>query len=288
MILKKDELNRVLNKIFFENEANLELNISEIEPNKNQPRHDFDENSLRELANSISQHGVLQPLLVRPLKDGGYQIIAGERRWRASQMAGLSELPVIVKNLTDSEVMEIALIENLQRENLSPIEEAQGYRYLIGNYNFTQEQISEKTGKSRSVIANSLRLLALPNSVISMVSKGQLSAGHARTLLSLKNKEDIEKMAKKVIEKNLTVRELEKICKNFYNENKVATKERKSLYDELEKCLKEELGRTIKINSKEGKNSKGVLEIEFYDDHDLSDIANRLSKKIIEKEGKNI
>ena len=284
MSLKKGGLGKGLDAIFSENDTENKsaefLRISEIEPNRSQPRSEFVEESLAELADSISQHGELQPLLVRPLKNGSYQIVAGERRWRASRMAGITEVPVIIRDFSDVEVMEIALIENLQREDLSAVEEAKGYRALMDTHDFTQEQVSKSVGKSRSVIANALRLLSLPESVLKMVSDNFLSSGHARTLLSLNNKKEIEKIAQKVIEEGLSVRELEKICKNL-NEPKLETKIKKienrtPFFDEIEICLKEELGRKVKVNSYNEKRKKGILEIEFYDEQDLATIARRL------------
>ena len=283
MSLKKGGLGKGLDAIFSDNDIDSKsvstLRISEIEPNRSQPRSDFDEEALAELADSISQHGVLQPLLVRPISDGGYQIVAGERRWRASRMAGLREVPVVIKELSDIEVMEIALIENLQREDLSPIEESKGYKALMDNYGFTQEQVAKSVGKSRSVIANALRLLSLPESVLRMVAENKISSGHARTLLSLNNKENIEKVANLIIEKGLSVREVEKLCKqmNEPKHRKKETQKRLPFFDEIEICLKEELGRKIKVKTYDSKKQKGIVEIEFYNENDLADIASRLA-----------
>lgn len=185
-------LGKGLDTIFAENEtedsnSSVMLKISEIEPNRSQPRRDFDENSLSDLAQSISQHGLLQPLLVRPLPIGGYQIVAGERRYRACRMAGLTEVPVTIRELSDTETMELALIENLQREDLSPIEEALGYKALIDEHGFSQEEVATSVGKSRPAIANSLRILKLPDSVLEYVKQDKISAGHARALLMLDN-----------------------------------------------------------------------------------------------------
>ncbi len=284
---KLSGLGKGLDAIFIENDAEnnsaVKLRISEIEPNRNQPRRDFDEKALSELADSISQHGILQPLLVRPLACGSYQIVAGERRWRASRMAGLTEVPVIIKKLTDLEVMQIALIENLQREDLSPIEEAEGYQSLINTYDYTQEQVAKIVGKSRSVVTNSLRILLLPKKVIDMIEKGDLTAGHARTLLSLKDESEIEKVANTVVEKMLSVRELEKLCKNI-NEKKVSpqkesTVRRNPFFDEVEIALKENLGRKVHV-MKSNKN-RGILQIEFYNDEDLAHIARLLGESDI-------
>lgn len=177
------------------------LKISEIEPNRSQPRRDFDENSLSDLAQSISQHGLLQPLLVRPLPIGGYQIVAGERRYRACRMAGLTEVPVTIRELSDTETMELALIENLQREDLSPIEEALGYKALIDEHGFSQEEVATSVGKSRPAIANSLRILKLPDSVLEYVKQDKISAGHARALLMLDNEEDMLELAELIYKK---------------------------------------------------------------------------------------
>ncbi|MGN0459992.1 MAG: ParB/RepB/Spo0J family partition protein, partial [Ruminococcus sp.] len=213
---KKGGLGKGLSAIFMENESEdqnstVTLKISEIEPNKDQPRTDFDDKALSELAESIALHGVLQPLLVRPLVYGGYQIVAGERRYRASRMAGLTEVPVVIRELDDKETMELALIENLQRENLTPIEEAKGYKTLMDTYGFTQEQVSSSVGKSRSAVANSLRLLNLPEEIIDLLSQGKITGGHARALLSLESAEEMLKISREIIDKDLSVRQTEKL-----------------------------------------------------------------------------
>lgn len=199
-------LGKGLDTIFAENEtedsnSSVMLKISEIEPNRSQPRKDFDENSLSDLAQSISQHGLLQPLLVRPLPIGGYQIVAGERRYRACRMAGLTEVPVTIRELSDTETMELALIENLQREDLSPIEEALGYKALIDEHGFSQEEVATSVGKSRPAIANSLRILKLPDSVLEYVKQDKISAGHARALLMLDSEEDMLELAELIYKK---------------------------------------------------------------------------------------
>lgn len=253
------------------------LPIDEIIPNKDQPRKTFDENSLQELADSIIHHGILQPLLVRPLIDGGYQLVAGERRYRASRIAGLKEVPVVVKELTDTETMEIAIIENLQREDLNPIEEAEGLQALIDKCGFTQEEVATSVGRSRPAIANSLRLLKLPEDVRTLTKEGVLSAGHARALLAFENSAMISEAAKVTLEKNLTVREVEKMAKNSAKNGVKSPKikRRDSFYDEVEISLTETLGRKVKVTNS---GKKGTLEIEFYSADDLKNIANKLGE----------
>ena len=287
MALKKGGLGKGLDAIFIENnmeeKSSVMLKISEIEPNRDQPRNDFDEEALAELAESIAQHGVLQPILVRPVSGDCYQIVAGERRWRASRMAGLTEVPVIIRELSDQEVMEIALIENLQREDLSPIEEALGYKSLMDTYGFTQDDVAKTVGKSRSAVSNAVRLLSLPQAVIDLISDGVLSSGHARPLLTLRTFEDMALIAKKAAEEDLSVREMEKLCKDFL-ENASSkkkkgrpAKKRNPFFDEVELSLKEALGRRVKVKDKPRKN-KGILEIEFYNDEDLAHIARCLGE----------
>lgn len=278
---KKGGLGKGLDSLFADNSIEeldegksvVTLRLNDIEPNKNQPRQVFDDDSLSELADSIRDHGVLQPLIVRPLSDGSYQLVAGERRWRASRLAGLTEVPVIVRALTDSEVAVIALIENLQRENLNPIEEAEGISRLIEEYAFTQEQAAEKLGKSRSAVTNTLRLMALPERVRGLVSDDFLSAGHARALLGLTDKSRIEETADEIITKKLSVRETEKLVKQM-NAAKEKTakpkKARESIYDEVELSLSDALGRKVTVkNSGKG----GKLEFEFFDKEDLMKLA---------------
>lgn len=256
-----------------ENKNIVTLRLRDIEPNKNQPRRIFDDEALSELSESIREHGVLQPLIVRPLPDGSYQLVAGERRWRASRLAGLTEVPVIVRSLTDSEVAVIALIENLQREDLNPIEEAEGIARLIETYGFTQEQAAEKLGKSRPALANTLRLMSLPEKVRELVSDDFLSAGHARTLLGLDDKSKIEELADEIVAKKMSVRETEKIVKQMNaaaDKKPKAPKARDKFYSEVELSLSDALGRkvTVKEASKGGK-----LEFEFFDKEDLEKLA---------------
>lgn len=274
-------LGKGLDTIFAENEtedsnSSVLLKISEIEPNRSQPRKDFDENSLSDLAQSISQHGLLQPLLVRPLPIGGYQIVAGERRYRACRMAGLTEVPVTIRELSDTETMELALIENLQREDLSPIEEALGYKALIDEHGFSQEEVATSVGKSRPAIANSLRILKLPDSVLEYVKQDKISAGHARALLMLDNEEDMLELAELIYKKDLSVRQAEKLAKKKPEVEEDTQPERKpSFYSMVELALNESLGRKIKVNKNKGKQG-GVLQIEFYSDEELTELSNKL------------
>lgn len=278
---KKGGLGKGYDSLFMDNaieeldekKSIITLRLSDIEPNKNQPRHIFDEEALAELTESIREHGVLQPLIVRPLPDSSYQLVAGERRWRASRQAGLTEVPVIVRSFTDSEVAVIALIENLQREDLNPIEEAEGIARLIDQYGFTQEQAAEKLGKSRPALTNTLRLMALPEKVRELVSDEFLSAGHARALLGLSDKAKMEELADEIIAKKLSVRETEKLVKqqNASVEKVPKTKKpRDKFFSEVELSLSNVLGRkvTVKESSKGGK-----LEFEFFDKEDLEKIA---------------
>ena len=280
---KRQGLGKGLEKLFSENDtegmvSTNTLPLSEIVPNKDQPRKTFDEAALDELADSIRQHGILQPLLVRPIATGGYQLVAGERRWRASKRAGLKEVPVVVKELSDTETMEIAIIENLQREDLNPIEEAEGLQALIDKCGFTQEQVAVSVGKSRPAIANSLRLLKLPVEVRDMAKNGEISAGHARALLAFDNEALIFEAAQNIVKNKMTVRDIERLAKISEKSGNVSvkrTKRRDSFYDEVELSLSETLGRRVKVfNGRE----KGTLEIEFYSTEDLKNIANKLGE----------
>ena len=281
MAKKLGGLGKGLNAIFIENDSednngSVTLKISEIEPNRSQPRKEFDEKALSELAESISKHGLLQPLLVRPLPLGGYQIVAGERRYRACRMAGITELPVIIRELGDTETMEIALIENLQREDLTPIEEALGYKVLIDEHGFSQEEVAQSVGKSRPAIANSLRLLKLPQSILDLVSDGKISAGHARALLTLEDEKLMQELAEEIIKKDLSVRQVEKICKQKPKPEKEEVPEKKpSFYSMVELALNESLGRKIKVSKNKGKQG-GILQIEFYSDEELTELSNKL------------
>lgn len=254
-----------------------ELPINEIVPNRDQPRKTFDEAALEELAQSIKQHGVLQPLLVRPIPSGGYQLVAGERRWRACRIAGLNKVPVVIKELTDTETMEIAIIENLQREDLNPIEEAEGLQALIDKCGYTQEEVAVSVGKSRPAIANSLRLLRLPQEVRDMTKNGDISAGHARALLAFDNEAMMLEAAKNIVSNKMTVRDVERLAKiKETNEpRRRKTRRRDSFYDEVELSLSETLGRKVKVYTGRG---SGTLEIEFYSQEDLKELANKLGE----------
>ena len=284
MAAKKGGLGRGLDALFADNSIEeiastsaVKLKIMDIEPNRDQPRKIFDEDALAELADSIAKHGVIQPLLVRPMPDGSYQLVAGERRWRASRMAGLTEVPVVIKELSDDEAMALALIENLQREDLNAIEEAQGIKALMDTLSLTQDEAAERVGKSRPAVANALRLLKLPDSVIALVSDGKLSPGHARALLGFKDEQDIIETADLIIEKGLTVRDVEKLVKKRNKEPKAEKPAalRASYYDEVELALTDFLGRKVKVGTKPGKES-GVLEIDFFDKDDLTRLADAL------------
>lgn len=253
------------------------LPLQKIEPNAKQPRHSFDPEALQALADSISEHGIVQPLAVREVKDGYYQIIAGERRWRAARMAGLQELPVIVLDADEQTVMELALIENLQRQDLNPMEEAEGYRVLIEEYGLTQEQAATRVGKSRPAVANALRLLALPEEVRAMVTDGRLSAGHARAVLSLATQRQQKIAAQKILALRLSVRQAETMCKRMAAEEKKPEPETAPLtvnyIGECEKALTRQLGRRVKIVN--GKR-KGRFELEFYGEDDLQQLYEAL------------
>ncbi len=275
MATKRTGMGRGLGNIFEDNSTEelsssgaVKMKLIDIEPNRDQPRKQFDEDALNDLASSIAQHGVLQPLLVRPLQDGTYQLVAGERRWRASRIAGLSEVPVIIKDLTDAQVAELALVENLQRENLNPMETAKGFKELAEKFDYTQEQISEIIGCSRSAVANAIRLLALSDEIQDMVLDGSLSAGHAKALLIAEDEEYRLSLAKLVVKEGLSVRETERLARKSGASKPTGKKARKRnpYYDEVELALSEVLKRKVKVTKS---TKKGSLEIEFFDDADL-------------------
>ena len=254
------------------------LPIHKVEPNPGQPRQDFDEEELQALSESIEIHGVMQPLTVRELPNGYYQIIAGERRWRAARMAGLTEIPAVIIEADDKKVMELALIENLQRQDLNPVEEALGYRSLMDDHGLTQEDTAKRVGKSRPAVANALRLLALPEEVMDMVRSGKLSAGHARAVLSVKSAKKQVEVANKIANLGLSVRQAELLCKNLSAEKEKPAPEVSLKVDyvaECEKALSKQLGRGVKIIN--GKR-KGRFELEFYGQDDLQVLLEALMK----------
>lgn len=254
-----------------------ELRISDIDPNGLQPRKFFDENALNELAQSIKQYGVIQPITVKPVDDR-YMIVTGERRWRAARMAGLKTIPAIVKDFDTREILEIALIENLQREDLNPLEEAMALKTLIDDFDLTQEELAARVGKSRSAIANTIRLLNLPQSVQGMIMEGLLSAGHARALLSVESEELQQSLAKSTVEKGLTVRELEDLIKHQSKEHDGSDKRNKNPHTPFQEYA-DSLSRMLctKVNIISGKR-KGRIEIEYYDTEDLYRILDVLNK----------
>lgn len=260
--------------------------IYKVEPNPDQPRRDFDEVALQDLADSIALHGIIQPLTVRKMETGYYQIIAGERRWRAARQAGLNEVPVVVMEADDRKVMELALIENLQREDLNPVEEAQGYQTLMEEYGLTQEAAAKQVGKSRPAVANALRLLTLEPSVLALVQEGKLSPGHAKAILSLKEGAKQREAAQKIVALGLSVRQAELLCKNLTREPKTEPASPALAVNyiaECEKQLSRHLGRGVKIVN--GKR-KGRFELEFYGAEDLQrllDVLNSLPKEEIQK-----
>ena len=282
----KGGLGRGLDSLFedaapvFESGAKVDtLPLREIEPDPEQPRKTFDEQALGELAASIAEHGLLQPIAVRPRPRGGYSIVAGERRWRACRMAGLNDVPVVIKEVSDEQAMELALVENLQREDLDPVEEATGIRELMTRCGLTQEQAAQKLGKSRSALANSLRLLNLPEYVRDQVRTGDISAGHAKALLSLNSPEQMSAAADQIIAKDMSVRQAEALCRKMSKPPKPAKEEdaftRPVLAVEVEGALKETTGSEVHVDYKGG---KGVLHIAFYSDAQLQQFAGLLGQ----------
>ena len=246
------------------------IRISDIEPNKEQPRKKFDEDALNELAESIKQYGIIQPIVVTKPKNGFYEIIAGERRWRAAKLAGLKEVPVIIKDYSDIEIVEIALIENIQRENLNPIEEAIAYKRLLTEFNLKQDEVAERVSKSRVAITNSMRLLNLDERVQEILINEMISMGHARALLGIEDGDEQYNLAMRVFDEKLSVRDIEKIVKAKNNKKKVEKpKEKEVLYQDLEEKLKSIFGTKVTINNK---GNKGKIEIEYYSKEDLERI----------------
>lgn len=257
------------------------VNITKVEPNREQPRKNFDEDAILELSDSIKQYGILSPLVVQDRKDH-YEIIAGERRWRAAKKAGLKEVPVIIKNYTEQEIVEISLIENIQREDLNPIEEAQAYKRLLTEFNLKQDEVAERVSKSRVAVTNSMRLLKLCPEVQQMVIEGKLSTGHARALISIENPEKQYEIAQKIFDEKLSVRETEKLVKNIDKEPKAAkhivkNESVEAAYRQLEEKLKARIGTKVQISSSPKGDGSGKIEIEFYNTDDLEKIADKLS-----------
>lgn len=285
---KKGGLGKGLDALFMDNETVdsggvVTLRLSQIEPNRDQPRKIFSEEALNELADSIREHGVLQPLLVRPLPGGSYQLVAGERRWRASRMAGLQEVPVVIREMDEEQAMEIALIENLQREDLNAIEEATGYKQLMERYGMTQEQVAKRVGKSRPAIANALRLLNLPPKVMDMVGEGEVSPGHARALLAFDDQDRIAEIAQKVKTGKYSVRDIERMAKNQDEKKEKAAKApeepawggKSAFLTEMEIAMSMEMGRKVRIiPNGEG----GTLQIQFWGEEDLKSLAEKFAK----------
>ena len=285
---KKGGLGKGLDALFMDNETVdsggvVALRLSQIEPNRDQPRKIFSEEALNELADSIREHGLLQPLLVRPLPGGSYQLVAGERRWRASRMAGLQEVPVVIREMDEEQAMEIALIENLQREDLNAIEEATGYKQLMERYGMTQEQVAKRVGKSRPAIANALRLLNLPQKVMDMVGEGEVSPGHARALLAFDDQDRIVEIAQKVKTGKYSVRDIERMAKNQGEKKEKAAKApeepawggKSAFLTEMEIAMSMEMGRKVRIiPNGEG----GTLQIQFWDEEDLKSLAEKFAK----------
>ena len=266
----------------FESDTRIEtLPLREIEPDPGQPRKTFDDETLAELSASIAEHGLLQPIAVRPKPSGGYLIVAGERRWRASRMAGLTEVPVIVKDVTDEQAMELALVENLQREDLDPVEEAAGIRELMTRCDLTQEQAARKLGKSRSALANSLRLLSLPETVLELLISGFITIGHAKVVLGLPTPELQEEAAQMIADNQLNVRQAEALCKKLAKPAKepVAAPLPSALPVEVEESLKQALGSEVRVAYHDG---KGKLTVHFYSDDQLKAFANLLGQYSVE------
>ena len=254
------------------------VKITKVEPNREQPRKNFDEDALQELADSIKQFGLLQPILVQDRKDY-YEIIAGERRWRAAKLAGLKEVPVIIRNYTEQEIVEISLIENIQREDLNPIEEAQAYERLLTEFHLKQDEVAERVSKSRAAVTNSIRLLKLNEEVQLMVVDEMISTGHARALLAVENPEEQYNLAQRIFDEKLSVRDVEKLVKNLHKpakSKKVDDKTMQVIYQDIEEKLKQKLGRKVTVTSK-GEGS-GKIEIEFYNHEDLDRLLDVLNK----------
>ena len=275
---KKETTVKSKTEITEEKEPQTLVKITKVEPNREQPRKNFDEDALQELADSIKQFGLLQPILVQDRKDY-YEIIAGERRWRAAKLAGLKEVPVIIRNYTEQEIVEISLIENIQREDLNPIEEAQAYKRLLTEFHLKQDEVAERVSKSRAAVTNSIRLLKLNEEVQRMVVDEMISTGHARALLAVENPEEQYNLAQRIFYEKLSVRDVEKLVKNLHKPakpKKVDDKTMQVIYQDIEEKLKQKLGRKVTVTSK-GEGS-GKIEIEFYNHEDLDRLLDVLNK----------
>lgn len=281
MDIKKRGLGKGLDALFTDNSVDekelIQVKLVDIEPNKQQPRKHFDQEALQELADSIKEHGLIQPIVVKPLTGGTYQIIAGERRWRASRMAGLERVPVVIKDFGEQEGLEVALIENLQREDLNPVEEAEGYKFLMEKFGLTQEEVAERVGKSRSAVANAVRLLTLNDYELTLLRNGKITAGHARAILSAPDLLTREKLVE-LATSGAAVHELERVSKSakYRRENGEVKLVDNNFYVEVELALKDALHRKVKVTQM-GDNH-GVISIEFYGEEELSDIAYRLGR----------
>lgn len=280
MAAKKGGLGKGMSALIYDNAMeptsgeSVRLSINEIEPNRDQPRKIFEEQALAELSASIKEHGVLQPLLVRPMADGSYRLVAGERRYRAARMAGVTEVPVTIREMTDEEESIFALIENLHREDLNAIEEAQGIKTLIDTFGFTQEEAAQKVGKSRTAVTNSLRLLNLPEDISNFVRDGKISMGHARALLSFEDAAEASRVAQLVVKDGISVRDVERLAKSAQKTKKSPEKREKKrdiFYDEVEIALSKMLGRKVKVFVSKG--GSGTLEVEFFSKSDLEKLS---------------
>ena len=281
MALKKGGLGRGLDALMMESstedgDKTVTLKLTDVSPNPDQPRRYFDDEALGELAASVGQHGILQPLLVRPMPDGSYQIVAGERRWRAARMAGLTQVPVVIRDLSDRDTAQFALIENLQREDLNPMEESLGYSRLMEQFGLTQEQTAQAVGKSRPAVANALRLLKLPKAAAELVAEGKLSAGHARALLAIEDEAMLTLAAKRCVDEGLSVRDAEKLAKTAKTPPKKPQTPhfKASFAEEAALALAEQMGRRVKVQ--QGKKG-GMLQIEYFDDDDLRSLTKALA-----------
>ena len=280
MAAKKGGLGKGMSALIYDNAMepasgeSVRLSINEIEPNRDQPRKIFEEQALAELSASIKEHGVLQPLLVRPMADGSYRLVAGERRYRAARMAGVTEVPVTIREMTDEEESIFALIENLHREDLNAIEEAQGIKTLIDTFGFTQEEAAQKVGKSRTAVTNSLRLLNLPDDISNLVRDGKISMGHARALLSFEDTAEASRVAQLVVKDGISVRDVERLAKSAQKTKKSPEKREKKrdiFYDEVEIALSKMLGRKVRVFISKG--GSGTLEVEFFSKSDLEKLS---------------